>query len=156
MTILLIAATAAAMLPDGGSNAQQPGRAATLFACSLPGGRAVRVTAQGDRITYRFGTPRRAELTIAGSAADQNVFATTRLHGGPTYFTQLRFVRGEYSYVVHSIPRTRTLDNTASSGVTVFRNGRRIAGHSCRRWAALSFADIAEIPEDREGAPSAF
>jgi hypothetical protein len=152
---MLTAAAAAGILLGHGASAQPTGPASTLFACALPGGKTVRVTARGDRITYRFGTPRRPELTIVGSAADGNLFATTRLHGGPTYFTQLRFVSGEYSYVVHSIPRSRILDNRAYSGVMVFRNGRRIADHPCRRWTALSFADITEMPEDREGAPSA-
>jgi hypothetical protein len=156
MKIMLIAAAAAGMTLSQSASAEQPRRGGTLFACALPGGKTVKVTARGDRITYRFGTPRRAELMIVGSAANRNMFATTRLHGGPTYWTQLRFVRGEYSYVVHSVPRSRTLDNVASSGLMVFRGGRLISDRACRRWTELSFDALAEIPEDREGAPSAF
>jgi hypothetical protein len=156
MKIKLMAAVAVWILLPGQLAAQQPGRAETLFACTLDGGKRVRVTRQGDRLTYRFGTARRAELTIVGSPSAGNLFAATALHGGSTYYTQLRFVRGQHSYIVYAMEGGRITDSAGSSGLIVFRDGRRIAQRNCARLTELSFGAIREVPEDAEGAPLAW
>ncbi len=154
-TRLMVAAAVGILLP-GQLGAQQRGPAETLFACTLSGGKTVRVTRQGDRLTYRFGTARRPELTIVGSPAARNLFAATALHGGTTYYTQLRFVRGTYSYIVYAMEGGRITDSAGSSGLIVFRNGRRILERDCGSMTHLSFDSISEVPEDAEGAPLAW
>jgi hypothetical protein len=156
MNIKLMVAVAAGILLPGQVGAEQRGRAETLFACTLSGGKTVRVTRQSDRLTYRYGTDRRPELTIVGSPAARNLFAATALHGGPTYYTQLRFVRGTYSYIVYAMEGGRITDSAGRSGLMVFRNGRRIMERSCARMTSLSFDVIREVPEDTEGAPLAW
>ena len=158
MKIKLMVAVAVAVgisLP-GQLGAQQRGRTETLFACTLSGGKTVRVTRQGDRLTYRYGTNSRSELTILGSPAARNLFAATALHGGPSYYTQLRFVRGPYSYIVYAMEGGRITDSAGSSGLIVFRNSRRIVERECARMTELSFASIGDLPEDSEGAPLAW
>ena len=154
--LMVAVAVAAGLLLPGQVAAQQAGRAETLFACTLRGGKTVRVTQRGDRITYRFGTAARPELTIVGSPAARNLFAATALHGGATYYTQLRFVRGTYSYVVYAMEGGRVTNTVGSSGLIVYRNGRRINERRCTRMTDLSFDAISEVPEDIQGAPLAW
>ncbi len=135
------------------SSAAQPSAGtSTLFHCAVRGGKVATVAAEGDRFVYRYGPPGRPELTIAGTASEGNVFRQSHNH----LAVQLRFLSGEYSYVVHSIPRSDILDNVPRSGLIVFRNGRRIFERACSPWAALDLFALEAVPEDREGAPSEF
>ena len=152
VSMFVFAASSVAAFDAG---AGQPSRGAgTLFACAVPGGKVATVTAEGDRVVYRYGRPGRPELTIAGTASEGKVFRQSHNH----HAIQLRFVSGEYSYVVHSIPRSDILDNVPRSGLIVFRNGRRIFERACSPWAALDFfaPELEEMPGDGEGAPSVF
>ena len=149
----------AALLLTGASAAAPP--AELIFSCRVRGGKTVTVTGDGGRLVYRYGTARRPELTIVGTAADGNVFKRIAVHGG-AWDTQLRFVNGAYSYVVHSFPRSDIADNVATSGLMVFRGGKKILDRDCAPWAEMSLSDpetyerLETIPDSPEGAPSAW
>jgi hypothetical protein len=138
--------------------AQQAAGEQIVFSCRLPGGKIVTVTQDGGRFLYRYGAAGRPELTIAGTAANGRLFKRAALHGG-VYATQLRFVSGEHSYIVHSFPRSDIVDNVGSSGLRVFRGGRRIMDRNCEPRADFSFEDfeaLHALPDIPEGAPSAW
>ncbi len=129
-----------------------------FFSCRLRGGKVVTVTGGDGRFVYRYGTARKPELTIVGTAADSNIFKLAGVHGG-TYDIQLRFVRGEHSYIVHSFPRSDIVDNVPRSGLMVFRGRTRILDRNCSPWARISFEDfedLFELPDIPEGGPSAW
>ncbi|MES2987009.1 MAG: hypothetical protein V4808_03795 [Pseudomonadota bacterium] len=152
LAAFLLAGTSAA------SAAPNPARDRTIFSCKLPGGKIATVKANGGQFTYRYGTARKAELTIVGSATSKNLFKLAAVHGGDTDI-QLRFVKGDVSYIVHSFPRNDIVDNQPVSGLRVFRGGKRILDRDCRPWAALNvgdFEEMYELPDSPEGAPSAW
>ena len=125
-------------------------RAETMFNCALTNGKTVRVTAQGDRLTYRYGTARRAELTLTGTPASRNVF-----YFGERYFNilhQIRFVSGRHSYIVYSLPGSERADARGSFGVTVLRDGRKISDTQCRRETEFQagFELFERLPRDEE------
>ena len=130
----------------------------TIFSCRLPRGKIVTVTRDGGRFLYHYGTAGRPELTIEGTAANGRIFKQAAVHGG-SYDIQLRFVSGEYSYIVHSFPRNDIVDNVPRSGLIVFRGGTRIMDRNCEPWADISFGDfdhLFALPDIPEGAPSAW
>jgi hypothetical protein len=113
------------------------------------------VTVRGERFTFRFGTARRPELTIIARAADRNVFMRPY---GPGYMKQLRFVRGEQSYVLWSAEPSRVHSETGASGLMIFHNAREVGHGACTGYAELRISEwnVPEIPEDAVGAPLAW
>ena len=143
---ILSAALIAAAVP-GTANAQ---RSETVFECALTNGTTVRVTQQGQRLTYRYGTPRRAELTLSGTPTSRNVF-----HLAERYYSilhQLRFQNGRHSYVVYSLPGSTTADARGSFGVAVLRDGRRVSDTQCRRSTEFQagFDLMQSLPQDED------
>lgn len=125
-------------------------RAETAFQCDLRNGKNVRVTVAGDRLTYRYGTARRAELTLSGTPRSGNVF-----HFSERYFNilhQVRFQSGSHSYIVYSLPGSTRADARGSFGVTVLRNGRRISDTQCRRETEFQagFELFQSLPQDQD------
>lgn len=166
LAALLLAGTGAAgPTPESIGPAAQSGAAVqraagghTVFSCRLPRGKIVTVTQDGGQFLYRYGTAGRPELTIEGTTANGRIFKQAAVHGG-SYDIQLRFVSGEYSYIVHSFPRSDIVDNVPTSGLIVFRGGRKIMDRNCSPWAAISFEDFEDLhalPDIPEGAPSAW
>lgn len=130
----------------------------TIFACQLSGGKIVTVTGSDAGFVYRYGTARKPELTITGTLAGKNLSKRLEVHGGDID-AQLRFVSGEYSYIVHSFPRNKIVDNQPVSGLKVFRSNKKISDRACKPWAKISFADYEDldaVPDIPEGAPSAW
>lgn len=143
----IIAAVVIALTVPAAAAAQ--GREA-VFQCVLRNGKTVSVTAQGERLTYRYGTPRRAELTLTGTPSSRNVF-----HFSGRYFNilnQLRFQNGRHSYIVYSLPGSRTADAKGSYGVMVLRDGRRVGDTQCRRETEFQggFDLFQRLPQDDE------
>ena len=163
---LLLAATGTTgCTPEPTASAAEPQAAVeqaagehTVFSCQLSGGKIVTVTQDGGQFLYRYGTAGRPELTIEGTTANGRIFKQASVHGG-SYDIQLRFVSGEYSYIVHSFPRSDIVDNVPRSGLMVFRGGTKILDRNCSPWAAISFEDFGDLhalPDSPEGAPSAW
>jgi hypothetical protein len=156
--LLLTGVGAAGRTPKQIGPAVQSQRGHIIFSCRLGGGKIATVTGAGGRFVYRYGTARQSELTIVGTAANGALFKRADVHGGDPDI-QLRFVRGAYSYIVHSFPRNEIVDNVPLSGLIVFRAGRRILDRDCSPWAKLSLEesdDLEEVPDIPEGAPSAW
>lgn len=129
--------------------AQQSGRAETVFSCTLHGGNTVTITARGDRLTYRYGTARRAELTLSGTPETGNLLLLQQRYAGPQ--RQIRFINGEYSYIVHYIGADPRLANSIS-GLVVMRGTRRISDRLCTHYREFEagWDIIHRLPEDSE------
>lgn len=163
--LLLAGAGTAGFIPEPAASAVEPKAAVRkaagehiVFSCRLSGGKSVTVTQDGGRFLYRYGTAGKTELTIAGTARNGRIFQRASSHGGVTV-SELRFVSGPYSYIVHSFPRSDIVDNDPSSGLMVFRGGKMIMDRSCSPWAAIAFRDFeypSELPDNPEGAPLAW
>lgn len=124
----------------------------TIFSCILDNNRTVRVTAAGRRLTYSYGMPRRAELTIVGSARAGNVYWMTQRYAGLQY--QLRFARGAYSYVLFSMDANAMSQSSDVSGLVVMRRTARVSHGSCKkherfRWSSSRGLPVG-LPEDDE------
>jgi hypothetical protein len=158
---LLLAGPAGAKPARLSATAGEAAVAPGIFTCRLRDGKTVKVTGDGEHWVYRYGGAARPELTIVATPARGNVFKRIAVHGGD-WEVQLRFVSGEYSYIVHSFPRNDIVDNVPSSGLVVFRGAKRILRRDCTPWAAISLADpgvfegLESVPELPEGAPSAW
>lgn len=141
-TVLLAAAAAGCTPPLGGArSAERPQR---VFACSL-GRKSVSVTSLGHRLTYTFGTPGHTEISITGSAGQGNV-----LHYGARYAgweDQLRFVRGQYSYVAYSVEGNSNSDASPVSGLVVLKGDKVAADMPCTRYTKFS-GDFDLLPAD--------
>jgi hypothetical protein len=163
--LLLTGAIAATLTPQAiGTAAAKPKakahpapRAPTLFSCRLRGGKVVTVTGTEGGLVYRYGAPGRPELTIVGKPADKNIFYAIAVHGGD-WDKLLRFVKGEYSYIVNSFPRNEIVDNVPISSLIVFRGSKKILERDCSSWADLDWTsiDLEDYPENPKGAPSIF
>jgi hypothetical protein len=128
----------------------QPGRAGSLFHCTLANGKNVSVTICGEQIIYRYGRGSRAELTLNGTPRSRNVFYGGGRYVSPQY--QLRFQNGRYSYIVHTMEANPRMDSSGISGLVVMRDARTILDLSCRRWTGFTgsyeLRDALPIDED--------
>lgn len=140
---LALAAATTVALPGAAS-------AETLFQCNLGNGKAVSVTSEGDRLAYRYGAPRRAELTLAGSARSGNVRFWQERYA--SILSQVRFTNGAYHYIVYSMGASEVAGSNAVSGIVVMRGTRTIARHACRRHAEFNGGSelLSGLPEDSE------
>ena len=149
-TIGLMCLAAMALAAPATAPAQRGPQAETLFRCALGNGKTVNVTARGDQVTYRYGTTRRAELTLTANPRSGNAHFMYQRYA--SIESQLRFTNGQYSYVVYSMGPSQVAQSNGVSGLVVFRGTRRIADHSCRRFTEFSggFELMPRFPEDSE------
>jgi hypothetical protein len=149
MKTLLGIVAAAVLAAPWVAFAQSGSGQSTLFECTLRNGKTVRVTEQGGNFFYNYGTRNRRELSLRGSARAGNVF-----HKMERYYaiaTQIRFTRGAYSYIVHSLPGSTRADARGSSGVIVLRGNRVLSQQECRRVTEMTGWDLLRtLPEDDE------
>lgn len=121
---------------------------ARVFSCAI-GGKTVAVTMAGDRLTYGYGTPAKPEMTISGDPNSGNIFWLTQRFAGIE--RQLRFQRGEYSYIVYSVAGNAAAGAAAISGLVVMQGLKTISDKSCAKHAAFSTAyDWEALPSDTE------
>lgn len=131
-----------------------PNRASaeTVFHCSF-GAREASVTQEGARLTYRFGRPGRPELTLTGDAASGTLFYHRTLYARGEDQT-LRFVNGDYSYVIFSgwsAPNYFQEGARDYSGVLVLRRGHVVRRLNCRSGGDFIEREIFfTLPQDRE------
>jgi hypothetical protein len=162
--LLLAGASAASSAPRANGSAartkaavQPAPRGHIVFACRLPGGKRVTVTGVEGGMVYRYGTAARSELTILGTPANGNFFYDIGVHGADRDVL-LRFVKGEYSYIVNSFPRNEIVDNQPVSSLTVFRGHKIILERPCSPWAEIHLGDIdlQDFTENPKGSPTIF
>ncbi len=116
-----------------------------LFTCAI-GAKTVSVTAAGKNLIYHYGTAKKDEMTIVGSAAAKNVFQMAQRYAGMEY--QLRFKNGDVSYLVYSAEGNPQVGAAAISGLMVMRATKTIADKSCAQWSELTLPDDRSIPQD--------
>jgi hypothetical protein len=135
----------AAALPAAPALAANP---TTLFICRI-GARTATVTADGPRLTYRFGRPGRPEIIITGGPNSGNAFYMRQRY--VEWESQIRFTRGAHSYIVYTMPANAMAGSNAISGLVVLRGTSRIADHSCARQASFRYGyDYEGLPDDSE------
>ncbi len=118
-----------------------------VFACSF-GAKQLTVTQQGDALVYRYGTKARAELRIVADAPSNRVFYHRTLYARAEDQT-LRFVSGEYNYVVYAHWSAPSMGMTEESstpenfygGLTVMRGEKELTSRRCN-----SGGDMREWP----------
>jgi hypothetical protein len=139
-----------ALATPGLAPAQSGRGVETVFRCNLDNGKMVQVTAQGGRLFYRYGTARRAELSLTGSARSGNVRFMQQRYA--SIQSQLRFTNGQYSYIIHEMGASQVAQSNSISGLVVMRGNRRIGDYSCRRFTEFSaaFDLLRSLPEDTE------
>ena len=110
----------------------------SVFACSF-GAKELTVTKQGDALVYRYGTKAKAELRIVADAQSNRVFYHRTLYARAEDQT-LRFVSGEYNYVVYahwSAPSLGTTEESSTGesfygGLIVLRGDKILSSRRCR------------------------
>ena len=118
-----------------------------IFDCSF-GDKQLTVTQQGDALVYRYGAKAKAELQIVADAPSNRVFYHRTLYARAEDQT-LRFVSGEYNYVVYAHWSAPSLGLTEESstgeifygGLTVLRGEKELSSRRCR-----SGGDMREWP----------
>lgn len=123
MSLLLALAVAAAPEP--------------VFDCAI-GSKRLTVTQQGDALVYRYGTKQQAELRLVADAAGGKLFYHRTLYPRGEDQT-LRFVSGDYSYVVYAhwtVPRIGMTEEGGTAeavhgGLIVLKKGKRISARRC-------------------------
>lgn len=135
-----------------------------VFDCAI-GGKRVTVTQQGGALIYRYGTKQRAELRLVVDAASGRLFYHRTLYPRGEDQT-LRFVNGDYAYVVyaHWSAPSRGLTEEGSSpevaygGLIVLRDGKPLSSRRCiadggdmREWTIFK-----TLPVDEENLTPSF
>jgi hypothetical protein len=118
-----------------------------VFECSF-GAKQLTVTQQGDALVYRYGTKTKAELRIVADAASGRVFYNRRLYPRAEDQT-LRFVSGEYNYIVYAHWSAPSMGMTEEGstpesyygGLHVYRGEAELSSRRCR-----SGGDMREWP----------
>jgi hypothetical protein len=139
MTLILLAAALLSSAPAA--------RPETIFACKL-GARSATVSLNGKRFTYRYGTVKKAELTVTGTATSGNLHGYSGRYA--SILSQLRFNVGDVSYVLYTMDASRAADSSAVSGLTVVRGGKVLSDRPCKPFATFrgGFAATSELPQD--------
>lgn len=135
-----------------------------VFDCAI-GNRRLTVTRQGKALVYRYGTERKAELRLVADAASGRLFYHRTLYARGEDQT-LRFVNGDYSYVVYAhwtAPARGLTEETGSpevayGGLIILRDGKPISSRRCnaeggdmREWPIFK-----TLPVDEENRVPAF
>lgn len=146
--LFAVAGVAAAVCIWAPVSAQPLKRRQPVFACSL-GRKSVSVTRLGEKLTYTFGTSNHTEISITGSALQGNLYHWSGLYAGPEQ--QLRFVNGQYSYIVYNMAGNSNTDTMAISGLSVIKGDNLILDVSCKHYASFGGGiDVMRLPEDAD------
>lgn len=119
-----------------------------IFECVV-GHKTVRVTANGDTLTYSFGSAGNVELTLSGGPNSNNIHWLTQRFAGMEY--QLRFANGDASYIVYSAEGNGASGARPVSGLVVMRDGKTIADMACADYTEFAQGyDFSRLPVDDE------
>jgi len=128
-----------------------------VFHCSF-GAKQLTVTQQGDALVYSYGTKGKTEMRIVADAASGRVFYNRRLYPRAEDQT-LRFVSGDYSYIVYAHWSAPSMGMTEEGstpesyygglhvwrGETELSSRRCISGGDMREWPIFK-----TLPQDDE------
>ena len=119
----------------------------TIFTCKL-GAKAATVTLDGSRFTYRYGTPKKTELTVVGTASNLHAYSGRYA----SILSQLRFNVGEVSYIVYAMGASSVADSSAVSGLMVVRGSKLLSDKSCKPVAEFKggYNAMMELPQDED------
>lgn len=135
-----------------------------VFDCAI-GARRLTVTQQGKALVYRYGTRQKAELRLVADAASGRLFYHRTLYARGEDQT-LRFVNGDYSYIVYAHWTAPSMGMTeeggspevAYGGLIILKDGTQISSRRCndeggdmREWPIFKM-----LPVDEENRVPAF
>lgn len=127
-------------------------QAKTIFQCRI-GTRLASVSLVGDALTYRFGVPRRPELSIRGGPASGNVSYHRTLYARGE-LQVLRFRRGDHSYLVHATWSAPSggASEAFEAGVVVMRGATVLRALQCRpgQGDMREYALFRRLPQEPE------
>lgn len=110
---------------------------AVVYNCPIRG-KVVSVCASPSKVAYRFGTARAAEIEIASTGRDDALHWSSGVGGGGGHYTNLRFSRGGYEYVVFSGSPGSLHDVTEPwSGVQVLKGQADVTRLECKGGRAV-------------------
>ena len=108
-----------------------------VFNCRA-GSKRVAITQRGDRLTYSFGSPGRAEISLTGSPQGGVFYHRTMYNRGEDQ--TLRFVQGQWSYLVFNrwqapqqLSSERIEPEYNVSGVLVMKGDRLVRRIDCNK-----------------------
>jgi hypothetical protein len=116
------------------------------FNCNL-GPKMVQITTEGASLVYHYGPRGKPELTIREEPATPNVFYRHEALGSGGEGQQLRFVKGQYSYVLSS--QFIAIGISDEVKFFVLRDDKVLFSRNCR--SAPSFEDYDQfdhLPRD--------
>jgi hypothetical protein len=124
-------------------------RTQTIFACNLGAKRAI-VTIDSRGFVYRYGTAKKADLTIVENAGSANLHAYWGRYVSP--LRQLRFTAGEYSYLLYTMAANERMDTNGTAGLMVLRGTKVLSDRQCKPWVEFTggFERIDALPQDEE------
>lgn len=138
--------------------AAQAEKSGPIFDCAI-GGKQLTVTQEGDALVYRYGTRRNAEMRLVADAGGGKLFYHRTLYPRGEDQT-LRFVNGDYSYVVYAHWSAPSMGMTEAGstpeayygGLIVRRGDQTISSRACtddngdmREWPIFK-----TLPQDEE------
>ncbi|HEX4505827.1 MAG TPA: hypothetical protein VH722_08860 [Alphaproteobacteria bacterium] len=120
----------------------------TVFTCAIAK-KTVSVIQADGQITYHYGADGKDEMVIASTPGSGNVFGLSQRFAGMEY--QLRFTKGEYSYIVYESEGNDRSGAAASSGLVVMQGGKRLSDRSCSHFTEFAIPlDSLGVPEDTD------
>lgn len=135
------------VLTMGSISSAEAANPVTIFDCHLPGGKIVTVTESSDNtFTYRHGTKHSTDMMISGTPTSGNLFYWFGRYAGLEF--QLRFTKGDYSYIVYSLGPNPNVGASGSSGVEVFKGTKDISDPTGRNDTCTPFADLDGMTDD--------
>jgi hypothetical protein len=122
-----------------------------MFSCKT-GAKYVSVCSGPHSFNYRFGALEKPEIEVRSTGDDGKVFQSGAVGGGHGSEQSIRFVQGEYSYIVSSGEAGDLTDAPGKqwSVLTVERGHTVIASHKCENVSPqenMTSSDLSDDPD---------
>ena len=78
-----------------------------IFYGKLENGKEIKIFKEGDIYTYEYGSNGKVEISLSRKSGE-GVFSDFGNFGGNAYVYNLRFINGEYSYIISKIITNKT------------------------------------------------
>lgn len=103
-----------------------------FFSCPL-GKKIVSFCTTPDKMSYRFGTPQKIEMTFSGGATDRK-FSRTEISGASNSSRVISFTNQDVKYMLYSPMR-------GGPGLNVEKDGEQLAHLECKNGWRFTIGD---------------
>jgi hypothetical protein len=153
-TGLILAAPAGLAAKGGGGHRApapshcRPGER-TLYNCT-DGRKIASVCAGAGLTSYRFGPPGAVDLEIASTGHDGKAYSSLVTGGGGGRQDALRFISGDYSYVVYEgyAGQLTEISGQRLDGWTVMKGAATVSERKCRLTSPPAELESAGLPDE--------